>query len=51
MCGWSIRSLESCEGKWLKKKKKMQLEWSPLLRAKTLHCKDAKYKTINSIII
>ena len=38
MCGWSILSLESYQGKLLKtkNKKKTQLEWSPFLRAKAL---------------
>ena len=35
MCGWSILSLESYQGKFLKKKKNA-VEWSPFLRAKAL---------------
>ena len=37
MCGWSILSLESYQGKLVKKKKKKtHLEWSSFLRAKAL---------------
>ena len=36
MCGWSILSLESYQGKLQKQKKKTYLEWTSFLRAKAL---------------
>ena len=38
MCGWSILSLESYQGKV---QKKTHLKWTSFLRAKAWHCKDA----------
>ena len=48
MCGWSILSLESRQGKLLKKKKqkKTQYEWSPILRAKALQGCQLQIKVI-----
>ena len=43
MCEWSILSLESYQGKLLKKK---QLEWSPILRAKALQGCEIQIKVI-----
>ena len=44
MCGWSIVSLESYQGKLLQKK--TQYEWSPILRAKALQGCQLQIKVI-----
>ena len=46
MCGWSILSLESYQGKLLKKKKKHIWEWSSFLRAKALQGCQLQIKVI-----
>ena len=46
MCGWSILSLESYQGKLLKKKKKTHLEWSSFLRATALQGCQIQIKVI-----
>ena len=48
MCEWSILSLESFQGKLLKKKKKKEthLEWTSFLRAKALQGCQLQIKVI-----
>ena len=45
MCGWSMLSLESYQGK-LQKKKKTHLEWTSFLRAKALQGCQLQIKVI-----